>query len=63
VPRRVITYRLPPDPSRHRVAIGRELRRLGAVPLQHRTWAVPDGEPFGPGLNFAEQVYRAPERP
>jgi hypothetical protein len=46
----VITYRLPPEPSRHRVAIWRELRRLGAVPLQQGTWAVPDGEPFGSGL-------------
>jgi hypothetical protein len=32
------------------VAIWRELRRLGAVPLQQGTWAVPDGEPFGAGL-------------
>jgi len=30
---RVITYRLPPEPSRHRVAVWRELRRLGAVTL------------------------------
>jgi hypothetical protein len=27
---RVITYRLPAEPSRHRVAVWRELRRLGA---------------------------------
>lgn len=47
---RVITYRLPADPSRHRVAIWRELRRLGAVPLQQGTWAVPQGEPFDAGL-------------
>jgi hypothetical protein len=31
---RVITYRLLAEPSRHRVAVWRELRRLGAVPLQ-----------------------------
>jgi hypothetical protein len=47
---RVITYRLPADPSRHRVAIWRELRRLGAVPLQQGTWAVPAGEPFDAGF-------------
>ncbi|HEY2079385.1 MAG TPA: Chromate resistance protein ChrB [Streptosporangiaceae bacterium] len=47
---RVITYRLAADPSRHRVAIWRELRRLGAVPLQQGTWAVPQGEPFDAGL-------------
>jgi hypothetical protein len=43
---RVITYRLPAEPSRHRVAIWRELRRLGAVPLKQGTWALPGGEPF-----------------
>jgi hypothetical protein len=47
---RVITYRLPAEPSRHRVAIWRELRRLGAVPLQQGTWALPAGEPFDAGL-------------
>jgi ChrB-like protein len=51
---RVITYRLPAEPSRHRVAVWRELRRLGAVPLQQGTWAVPDGERFDAG--FAEVV-------
>ena len=50
MPWRVITYRLPAEPSRHRVAIWRELRRLGAVPLQQGTWAVPDGEPFDAGF-------------
>ena len=51
---RVITYRLPAEPSRHRVAVWRELRRLGAVSLQQGTWAVPDGEPFAAG--FAQVV-------
>ena len=51
---RVITYRLPPEPSRHRVAVWRELRRLGAVSLQQGAWAVPDGEPFEAG--FAQVV-------
>ena len=50
MPWRVITYRLPAEPSRHRVAVWRELRRLGAVSLQQGTWAVPDGEPFEAGL-------------
>jgi len=50
VPWRVIAYRLPPEPSRHRVAVWRELRRLGAVALQQGTWAVPDGEPFEAGF-------------
>ena len=47
---RVITYRLPAEPSRHRIAIWRELRRLGAVPLQQGSWALPAGEPFDAGL-------------
>ena len=51
---RVITYRLPAEPSRHRVAVWRELRRLGAVALQQGTWAVPEGEPFAAG--FAQVV-------
>ena len=37
----LVTYRLPPEPSRHRVAVWRELRRLGAVSLQQATWALP----------------------
>jgi len=47
---RVIIYRLPAEPSRHRVGIWRELRRLGAVPLQQGTWAVPQGEGFDAGF-------------
>jgi len=51
---RVLTFRLPAEPSRHRVAVWRELRRLGAVGMQQGTWAVPDGEPFETG--FAQVV-------
>jgi ChrB-like protein len=51
---RVITYRLAAEPSRHRVAIWRELRRLGAVALQQGTWAVPRGEGFDAG--FAQVI-------
>jgi DNA-binding transcriptional regulator PaaX len=46
----LITYRLPAEPSRHRVAAWRQLRRLGAVPLRQGTWAVPAGEPFDAGV-------------
>jgi hypothetical protein len=48
---RILTYRLPSNPSRHRVAVWRELRRLGAVALQQGTWAVPSGEEFEEGLH------------
>ena len=37
----LLTYHLPTEPSRHRVAVWRELRRAGGVSLQHATWAVP----------------------
>jgi hypothetical protein len=47
---RLIIYRLPAEPSRHRVAVWRELRRLGAVPLQQGTWVLPEGEGFDAGL-------------
>ncbi|MGN6792038.1 MAG: Chromate resistance protein ChrB, partial [Streptosporangiaceae bacterium] len=47
---RLITYRLPAEPSRHRVAVWRELRKLGAVPLQQGTWVLPEGEGFDAGL-------------
>lgn len=52
---RLITYRLPSEPSRHRVAAWRELRRLGAVPLQQGTWSLPTGEGFDQGF---DQVVR-----
>ena len=55
----VITYRLPAEPSRHRVAVWRELRRLGAVALQQGAWAVPDGEPFAAGLAQVVEAIKA----
>src|SRR6478609_5530914 len=51
----VLTYRLPTEPSRHRVAVWRELRRVGAVSLQQATWAVP-ARP-----DFVDAVTRAVE--
>jgi DNA-binding transcriptional regulator PaaX len=56
---RVITYRLPAEPSRHRVAVWRELRRLGTVSLQQGTWAVPDGEPFAAGFTQVVEAIKA----
>ncbi|MGH2551814.1 MAG: Chromate resistance protein ChrB [Thermomicrobiales bacterium] len=35
-------YRLPPNPSRTRVAVWRELRRFGALPLQQSVVVVPE---------------------
>ncbi len=42
----ILTYRLPAEPSRHRVAVWRELRRAGAVSLQQATWALPARRDF-----------------
>jgi hypothetical protein len=56
MPWRVITYRLPSEPSRHRVAVWRELRRLGAVALQQGTWASPSGEGFDEGFDQVIQT-------
>lgn len=38
----VLLARLPAEPARHRMALWRELRRSGAVPLGQATWALPD---------------------
>ena len=56
---RIITYRLPKEPSRHRVAVWRELRRLGAVSLQQGTWAVPGGEVFDEGFGHVVETIAA----
>jgi ChrB-like protein len=56
---RVITYRLAAEPSRHRVAVWRELRRLGAVTLQQGTWAVPEGEGFDAGFAAVAEAITA----
>ena len=38
----MVVARVPSEPSRHRVAVWRELRRAGAVQLSPGTWALPD---------------------
>jgi hypothetical protein len=61
---RIVTYRLTVDQSKHRVAIWRELRRLGALALQQATWAIPPGDAFDAGLARAiELVERGGGRP
>ena len=42
----VLVVRIKAEPSRHRVAVWRELRRAGAVPLGPGSWAVPDTPAF-----------------
>lgn len=38
----VAAVRIPAQPSRHRVAVWRELRRIGAAPVGQGVWTVPD---------------------
>ncbi len=42
----LITYRLPTEPTRYRVAVWRELRRVGALSLQQATWVLPARRDF-----------------
>jgi hypothetical protein len=46
--------RLPAGPSRHRVAVWRELRRIGAVSLGSGVWAMPAAPVFAAGLDRVE---------
>lgn len=48
-------YRLPTQPSRARVAVWRELRRLGALPLQQGVVVLPAIDRFQLGLTEIEQ--------
>ena len=52
----LLTYRLPSEPSRHRVAVWRELRRIGAVSLQQATWALPARAEFLDALERAVEI-------
>lgn len=50
---------LPSGPSRHRVAVWRELRRSGAAPLGSGSWLLPASAPFDAAL---DRVRAAAER-
>ena len=50
--------RLPADPSRHRVAVWRELRRVGALMLGQGVWAVPTTPAFTQGVERAVKLAR-----
>lgn len=50
----LLIYRLPANPSRARVAVWRDLRRLGALPLQQSVAAVPELGDLGERLDAIE---------
>src|SRR6266496_1463078 len=52
----LITYRLPAEPSRHRVAVWRELKRAGAISLQQATWAIPARPHLEEGIQRAAEL-------
>jgi hypothetical protein len=54
----VLVVRVPAEPSRHRVAVWRELRRAGAVPLGQGCWAVPDVPAVGDRIARAAELAR-----
>ncbi|MCX4578082.1 chromate resistance protein ChrB [Streptomyces sp. NBC_01571] len=49
----VLVVKLPAEPSRHRVGVWRELRRIGALSLGQGVWAVPDVPVFAGGVGRA----------
>lgn len=46
----VLIVRVPAEPSRHRVAVWRELRRVGALQVGQGVWAVPRVPVFADGV-------------
>lgn len=54
----VLQVRLAAEPSRHRVAVWRELRRGGAVPLGPGVWAMPAAPVFQPAVDRAAELAR-----
>jgi ChrB-like protein len=46
----LVIPRVPAEPSRHRVGVWRELRRVGAVPAASGAWTVPDLPAFTEAL-------------
>ena len=54
----LIVPQIPSEPSRHRVAVWRQLRKAGAVPISSGVWALPAGPAFQPDLDRAGELCR-----
>ncbi|MFE5410547.1 Chromate resistance protein ChrB [Microbacterium sp. NPDC056569] len=52
----VVIPRVPAEPSRHRVAVWRELRRVGAVPAASGAWTMPDLPAFTGALPTVREL-------
>ncbi|MDQ0383072.1 Chromate resistance protein ChrB [Amycolatopsis thermophila] len=57
----VLVVRVPAEPSRHRVAVWRELRRVGALSLGQGAWVVPDAPVFADGVSRVVDLARRGE--
>lgn len=55
----VLLFRVPAEPSRHRVAVWRELRRTGAVSIGQSAWLVPAAPAFADGIGRAVDIVQA----
>jgi ChrB-like protein len=55
----VLLVQVPSDPSRYRVAVWRELRRFGAVPIGQGAWTAPDVPACREGAEKAQELARA----
>jgi len=52
----ILVIKLPADPSRHRVAVWRELRKIGALSLGQGIWAMPEVPVFADGIQRALEL-------
>ncbi|WP_313811656.1 Chromate resistance protein ChrB [Glutamicibacter sp.] len=55
----LLLVQVPSEPSRHRVAVWRQLRKTGAVPVMSGTWALPDATQFVEGMAKARDLCTA----
>lgn len=55
----IMIVQVPAAPSRHRVAVWRELRRFGGVPVGQGTWAAPDVPACRAGAEKAQELAQA----
>lgn len=54
----LVLPQIPSEPSRHRVAVWRQLRKAGAVPVSTGVWALPAGPAFQTDLDRAGELCR-----
>ncbi|MGW5111429.1 Chromate resistance protein ChrB [Nocardia sp. NPDC004123] len=57
----VLLVRVPTEPSRYRVAVWRELRRVGALQVGQGVWVVPDVPVFADGVARVIELARRGE--